>query len=136
MRKRRKHFILLTGILITVIALVSACGNNNNNATQPPTGNEGTTNNQGTTQTPTATGDANKGETLFKGNCMACHGAAGTGGHNGPDLQLSTVADDHEATVAKIKAGGGGMPGFEGVLTEEQINDLAAYINQVLAPMK
>lgn len=119
-------------LLFAVIAVISACGSDNKatqppagNTTQPPTGNE---------TTPTTTGDPDKGLAVYKGNCLACHGTEGTGGHNGPDLQLSTMSDDPQAIIAKVKAGGGGMPAFQGVLSDDDINNVAAYINQVLAP--
>lgn len=131
MKKPISRYVLATLILILAIAAISACGSGNK-TTEPPAGT--TTQPPAGGTTPTTTGDATKGEALYKGNCLACHGTEGTGGHNGPDLQTSTVSDDAQAVIAKINAGGGGMPAFKGVLTDDQINDLAAYITEVVAP--
>ena len=59
---------------------------------------------------------------LFKNTCLSCHGNQGTGGHNGPDLQISKVTSDKNAVIDRIKNGGSSMPAFEGMLTEEEIN--------------
>ena len=52
--------------------------------------------------------------------------AAGTTGTTGPNLD--EVQPSLEEAVTQITNGGGGMPPFEGVLTEEQIQALAEYL--------
>jgi quinohemoprotein ethanol dehydrogenase len=79
------------------------------------------------------TASAEEGKKVFEGNCLACHGAEGTGGHNGPDLQLSQVAKDQEKVLNQVKKGGTVMPAFGDVLSEQQIQDVAAYITEVVA---
>ncbi|MEQ2528406.1 PQQ-binding-like beta-propeller repeat protein [Bacillaceae bacterium CLA-AA-H227] len=81
-----------------------------------------------------ATANPDEGLKVFEGNCLACHGNEGTAGHNGPDLQLSEMADDTEAVIERIKNGGNTMPAFADILTEEQIQNVAAYITEVVAP--
>ncbi len=61
---------------------------------------------------------------LYEANCAACHGAGGEGGV-GPTLTGSVFTFD--ATVSAIADGVGSMPGFTGGLSQDQINDLAAY---------
>lgn len=125
--KLNKYWLCILMVML-VIAVASACGGGNK-ATQPPAGNT-TQPPAGSDTTPTTAGDPDKGLAVFKNNCLACHGAGGTGGHNGPDLR--PISSDPDAAIAVIKGGRGIMPAFEGVLTEEQINDVAAYINQVI----
>ena len=65
----------------------------------------------------------------YENNCLACHGETGSGGHNGPVLKSLDM--DREAIINQIKNGSGGMPGFEGNLTEEEINAVAEYIESL-----
>jgi len=44
----------------------------------------------------------------------------------GPNLDESTV--DFAAAEEQIRAGGGGMPAFEGQLSDEEIANVAAYV--------
>jgi mono/diheme cytochrome c family protein len=65
---------------------------------------------------------------LFTSNCAGCHtfAAAGTNGTVGPNLdQISPTAD---RIAEQIQNGGGGMPPFEGQLTDEQIQALAKFV--------
>ena len=65
---------------------------------------------------------------LFTSNCAGCHTftAAGANGTVGPNLdQLSLTAD---RVAEQIRKGGGGMPPFEGQLTDEQIQALAEFV--------
>ena len=65
---------------------------------------------------------------LFTSNCAGCHtfAAAAAKGTVGPNLdQLSLTAD---AIAEQIRNGGGGMPPFEGQLTDEQIQALAEFV--------
>ena len=65
---------------------------------------------------------------LFASNCAGCHtfAAAGATGTVGPNLdQLSLTAD---RIAEQIRKGGGGMPPFEGQLTDEQIQALAEFV--------
>jgi quinohemoprotein ethanol dehydrogenase len=63
---------------------------------------------------------------IYGNNCLACHGAEGAGGHNGPGLQ--GINKDLDAIITQIKKGGGQMPPFEGTLTEEEIKAVADYV--------
>jgi mono/diheme cytochrome c family protein len=65
---------------------------------------------------------------LFATTCGSCHvfSDAGTTGTTGPNLDESNVT--FAAAVEQITQGGGGMPPFEGQLTEAQIEALAEYI--------
>ncbi|HSC93305.1 MAG TPA: PQQ-binding-like beta-propeller repeat protein [Gaiellaceae bacterium] len=75
-------------------------------------------------------GDAAAGEQVFSDNCAGCHGTSGTGGNGGPDLTAIPMARNIERVVAQVTNGGGGMPAFKGTLTQQQINDVSAYVVQ------
>ena len=59
--------------------------------------------------------------------CMSCHGASGTMGFGGSaDLTTSTMS--REEVITMIKKGKNAMIGMEGVMTEEEIQDVADYV--------
>ena len=53
-------------------------------------------------------------------------GSSGSVGPNLDDLQPS-----QEQVAAKVRVGGGGMPAFEGQLSDQEIQDVAAYVSSV-----
>ena len=65
---------------------------------------------------------------LFTSNCAGCHTftAAGASGTVGPNLDQTALTVDRIAQ--QIRSGGGGMPPFEGQLTDEQIQALAEFV--------
>ncbi len=77
-----------------------------------------------------AEGDPANGKTLFvSADCGGCHAFedAGTSGTVGPNLDEAQPS--FEAAAAQIANGGGGMPAFEGQLSEQEIADVAAYVS-------
>lgn len=70
-----------------------------------------------------------EGLKVYENNCLSCHGAEGSGGHNGPNLQ--DINMDKEQIIKQIKNGSGNMPGFEGTLTEEEIKAVTEYIRSL-----
>jgi heme/copper-type cytochrome/quinol oxidase subunit 2/mono/diheme cytochrome c family protein len=75
-----------------------------------------------------ATADAAAGEEVFSENCSTCHGATGHGGNGGPDLRTMPLAKEQAGAEGQVTNGGGGMPAFSGVLSEEEISNVAAYV--------
>ena len=76
-----------------------------------------------------ATGDAAAGEEVFaSAGCGSCHTLqeAGTSGTVGPDLDQSSI--DEAGAVEQVTNGGGGMPPFGNQLSEEEIQDVAAFV--------
>ena len=59
--------------------------------------------------------------------CMSCHGASGTMGFSG-SADLTTSAMSREDVITMIKKGKNAMIGLEGVMTEQEIQDVAAYV--------
>jgi cytochrome c551 len=75
-------------------------------------------------------GNAELGAAVFGENCSTCHGATGHGGNGGPDLTTMPLAQSEEGAIQQVTNGGGGMPAFKGVLSEEEIENVAAYVAQ------
>ena len=73
-------------------------------------------------------GDAAAGKEIFVANCGSCHTLeeAGTKGNIGP--VLDDVSVDFDGVVQQVTNGGGGMPAFQGTLSEQQIQDDAAFV--------
>jgi cytochrome c551 len=73
-------------------------------------------------------GDAAAGEEIFVANCGSCHTLeeAGTSGNVGPNLDDSSF--DQGAVEVQVTNGGGGMPAFGGQLSEEEIQNVAAFV--------
>jgi mono/diheme cytochrome c family protein len=100
---------------------------------QPTTPTETQTTETQTTETTAAQGDATAGKAVFTGagGCGACHtlSDANATGQIGPDLDL--LKPTYDMVVNQVTNGGGGMPPFKGTLTEQQIQDVAAYVSSV-----
>lgn len=68
------------------------------------------------------------GQAVFADNCSVCHGADGRGGNGGPDLTTQPKSKSIPASEEQVRKGGNGMPPFEGTLSPEEIEDVAAYV--------
>ncbi len=77
-----------------------------------------------------AGGNAESGAVVFSENCSVCHGATGHGGNGGPDLRTMPLAQSEAGAIQQVTNGGGGMPPFGGTLSEEEIENVAAYVAQ------
>jgi len=105
--------------LLACIALaLGACGGGDDS------GNETTTAGGGATTTE---GGAS-GEAVFKDNCGGCHtlSAADTSGTTGPNLD--DLKPDQSTVEQQVRSGGGGMPAFEGQLSDAEISAVASYV--------
>ena len=78
------------------------------------------------------------GETLYKGKCVACHGADGKGetavgkSNKVRDLGSEDVQKQSDDEIAAIIGNGKGkMPAYGKSLKAEQIKDLVAYIRSL-----
>ncbi len=69
------------------------------------------------------------GAQIFAEHCAPCHGARGEG-EVGPRL----VLENKERFRGALLIGFYPMPSFEGVLTEEEIDALWAYVSSLPAP--
>jgi mono/diheme cytochrome c family protein len=78
-----------------------------------------------------AGGDAAAGKEVFTANCAACHTLADAGATGAVGPNLDDAAPDQATVEAKVRTGGGGMPAFEGQLSDDEIANVAAYVSSV-----
>lgn len=78
--------------------------------------------------------DVFKGREIYMRECMACHGNSGEGNMPGlPNFTESqTLFKTDNVLIDIIKDGRGIMPGFGGLLTDEDIRDVTAYLRSFL----
>ena len=84
------------------------------------------------TQTLSANEILDLGKNIFleKGNCATCHALndAGSNSDIGPNLNL--IKPDVGRVVIAVTNGIGVMPAYEGILTSEEIEAVAAYVSE------
>jgi mono/diheme cytochrome c family protein len=70
-------------------------------------------------------------QVLMDAGCGGCHTLkdAGTSGQVGPNLDEAKPSSD--LVVERVTNGKGVMPSFKGKLTDQQIQDVAAYVSSV-----
>lgn len=81
---------------------------------------------------PALAGDAANGAKIFGANCAACH----AGGNNVVNAVKTLKKDalekyemySAEAVIHQVTNGKNAMPAFKGRLTDQQIEDVAAYV--------
>lgn len=109
---------------IAAAVVLQGCGDNGGSTHEP------------TETAPERTGDPAAGRLVFlEAGCGRCHtlAAAGTSGTIGPNLDEHLMAHDHggdllEDIERQIRRGGGGMPAFEGRLSDAEIADVVAFV--------
>jgi mono/diheme cytochrome c family protein len=81
-------------------------------------------------------GDVGKGKTAFEDNCAVCHNADSDEKKTGPGLKglfkkdkLANGKKPGDAAIrAIINTGGNGMPPYADTLTDDEKNDVVAYL--------
>ena len=113
--------VALALVALVLCMGVTACGGDDEDsgATTETTTTETTT----TDETTTASG-----REVFVADCASCHTLADAGatGAIGPNLDESSL--DEAAVEAQVRSGGGGMPAFEGELSDEEIQAVSGYV--------
>ena len=117
-------------VVLGALVFLSACGGSDE-ATPTPETVIGTvpTEEEGGGGGGEVEGDPAAGAEIYAANgCGSCHtlADAGSTGTVGPSLDDSTI--DVAGAVEQITNGGGGMQAYSGVLSEEEIADVAAYV--------
>jgi mono/diheme cytochrome c family protein len=115
--------------LLALAGVASGCGGSSKTKAATTTAPPPTT-----TATETGGGQATSGAKLFSENCETCHGTDGAGGHIGPNLQKSSVAENLAKVEKQVRNGSGAMPPFQGVLSSEEIDTVAHYVVEQIAP--
>ena len=125
MRRRPLFLFALLGLVVALVP--AACGGGSREgetAAAPPAAEE-----LAPAEEPAAAGDPAAGGTVFaESGCGNCHtfAAAGSSGSIGPNLD--DLNPDFGRVVEQVTSGGGGMPAFGDELSEQQIQDVAAYV--------
>ena len=78
--------------------------------------------------TPMPSGAAARGAALYKQNCLACHGEAGSGGV-GPKLARNPILAQADRFRTTVSQGRGAMPPWGAVLRPQEIADIHAWLN-------
>jgi mono/diheme cytochrome c family protein len=117
------------------LGLAAGCGGDDDEgaATTETTATTETVATEATTTetTGTAQGNAEAGKAVFaSAGCGGCHTLeeAGSSGSVGPKLDGLNLSFDR--VKEQVENGGGAMPAFKGQLTDQQINDVAAFVSQ------
>lgn len=132
MKLNRVLLLAVLSVLVASLGAASGCGGDDEEPTEPAPEQPADQQPDEPAEEPTA-GDAAAGEQIFADNCAVCHGADG-GGDTAPSLQRPELADNPERVADQVRNGGGGMPAFEGDLSEQQIADVTAYVTERIAP--
>jgi|SoiMetStandDraft_5_1073268.scaffolds.fasta_scaffold20547_2 cytochrome c6 len=141
----RRTALVLAALVLALAFAAVGCGGDEEASPTPDTVT-GTTTETTTTETTTDTtetettetggegeGDPEAGKEVFLGSsgCGTCHtlSDAGTSGTVGPNLD--DAQPSHDLVVDRVTNGQGAMPSFSSTLSEEQIQDVAAYVSSV-----
>ena len=129
----RRAAVLLVLLVAVLGVAATGCGGEQEQSATPET-------TEGSIPTPTETtdtepteveGDPAAGKVVFTGasGCGGCHtladaGATGTVGPN-----LDETKPSYDLVLDRVTNGLGSMPAFQGTLSEEEIQDVSAYIS-------
>jgi cytochrome c6 len=85
------------------------------------------------TETTEAVGDAVAGKAVFlsSAGCTGCHTLADAGASGSVGPNLDATKPSYDKAVERVTNGTTVMPSFQGQLTEQQIQDVAAYVSSV-----
>jgi len=74
-------------------------------------------------------GDATAGEQIYTDNCESCHMVDGTGDSTNGYPSLVDEKPSTDETIDLVTNGEGDMPEFGSTLSEQEIMDVAAYVD-------
>lgn len=78
---------------------------------------------------------AEAGKKLFDSNCAGCHGLDARGGEHAPNIatnpELQRISDEQLFRIVRDGAASGTMPAFGGVLNDDQIKVVRAYLRSL-----
>lgn len=116
----RSRVWIIAVVLALLVVAAAGCGGDDDD------GGAATT---AATTAETSEGAAD-GAAVFASNCSTCHtlAAAGSDGTTGPNLD--DLMPDEDTVEAQVRSGGGGMPAFEGQLSDAEIEAVATYVSE------
>ena len=122
--------ILCLALLLAIS--LTACGKSNTTPSPSPTTSAAASPATSPATSPSATTSGGGAATVdaqsvFKANCMACHGAS-LEGSVGPNLQKVGGKLSKDLIVTTITNGRGAMPSFKGKLSDSEVGSLAAWL--------
>lgn len=116
-------------LLVAPMSLaLAACGGGSSGGDTASTTSPGGT-------TAGVAGDPAAGKVVFTQTanppCSSCHTLADAGASGSVGPNLDDVKPSFDKVKAQVENGGGPMPAYKGQLTDQQINDVAAYVSSV-----
>lgn len=124
-RVRLAHALAALGCAVALTA--AGCGGDDDG--DGGGGGAGGTTSAETTTAGGATASAD-GKEIFESNCASCHTLADADANGSFGPNLDELKPDEARVSAKVKAGGGGMPAFDGQLSDAEIAAVATYVAQ------
>lgn len=137
--RRARRLAAITAMAAVTATLAAGCGGSGSDASHvQSTARTGATRPATIAKTTPAgglsTADLQRGRSLFRASCGACHTLRDAGTH-GTRARGEAVLDPIHPNVSSVKQfvshGYGGMPSFRGKLTPEDIDLLARYVATV-----
>lgn len=117
----RSRVWIIAVVLALLVVAAAGCGGDDDD--------DGSAATTAATTAETTEGGAD-GAAVFASNCGTCHtlAAAGSDGTTGPNLD--DLMPDEETVENQVRSGGGGMPAFEGQLSDAEIEAVATYVSE------
>jgi cytochrome c6 len=74
--------------------------------------------------------DVSKGQSIYQQRCSMCHGPTGKGSMAGsPNFKRREgLLQSDQSLLKRIQAGKNACPAYQGILTDQKIYDVIAYI--------
>ena len=124
LRKARICFSFVPYLLLFLFLSTFASGIQNSRAQQPVSPKK------------RVSADATEaGKKLFDSNCAGCHGLDARGGEHAPNIatspELQRMSDEQLFRIVHDGAASGTMPAFGGVLSDDQIKVVEAYLRSL-----
>ncbi len=126
LRKARICFSCVRYLLLSALLLLSTFASRiQNSHAQQPVSSKG--------RVPVDPTEA--GKKLFDSNCAGCHGLDARGGEHAPNIatnpELERMSDKQLFRIVHDGAASGTMPAFGGVLSDDQIKVVGAYLRSL-----
>jgi glucose dehydrogenase/mono/diheme cytochrome c family protein len=74
--------------------------------------------------------DVTAGKAIFSQSCSVCHGALGTGGNGGPNLNNEPRAKSTKGVIEQLTMPLGAMPSFKEQLSAKEKEEVADYVTK------